>query len=78
MGENIIKRIILFLEGSWFERTKLGQGTMDVLKELENVSWPSKDEIKNSTVVVLITIAIFATYAAFWDYSIGVLGRLVY
>lgn len=78
MGENILRRMILSLEGTWFERNKIGHGVLDVLKELENVSWPSKDEVKNSTVVVLITVAIFAAYAAFWDWSIGSLRDLVF
>lgn len=77
MGENIIRRLILFLEGSKFEKTKLGTGLMDVLRELENVSWPNKNEIKNSTVVVLLTVAVFAAYAAFWDWSIHVIIQLL-
>ncbi len=78
MGENVLRRLVLFLEGSAFEKTKLGGGIMDVLKELENVSWPSKGEIKNSSVVVLITVAIFAAYAAFWDYCINVFQRFMF
>jgi hypothetical protein len=74
MGENIIKRLIEFLQGgrdvrgqrhlSWFARTRFGNGVIEVLRELESVTWPSKEDVRGSTVVVLITVAIFAAYGA--------------
>ncbi|GEM_PF-270452 len=77
MGENLIKRLIEFLQGSriengqrqlsWFARTKFGAGFIEVLRELESVTWPTKEDVRGSTVVVLITVAVFALYAGFWD-----------
>lgn len=67
MGENILKRIIDSLKGSKFASTKFGDFCVGVLTELDSVTWPTKDEVYNSTVVVLITTAIFAVYSALWD-----------
>ena len=88
MGENIIKRLIEFLQGgrdvrgqrhlSWFARTRFGNGLIEVLRELESVTWPSKEDVRGSTVVVLITVAIFAAYAGLWDFVVTRLERLFY
>ncbi|MFH1741001.1 MAG: preprotein translocase subunit SecE [bacterium] len=89
MGENIIKRLIEFLQGgardargqrhlSWFARTKFGNGVIEVLRELESVTWPSKEDVRGSTVVVLITVAIFALYAGLWDLVMTHVERLLY
>ncbi|HPA44315.1 MAG TPA: preprotein translocase subunit SecE [bacterium] len=77
MGENLIKRLIEFLQGgrmekgqrqlSWFARTKFGASFIEVLRELESVTWPTKEDVRGSTVVVLITVAVFALYAGLWD-----------
>jgi len=88
MGENIVKRLIEFLQGgrdieghrqpSWFARTRFGKGVIEVLRELESVTWPTKEDVRGSTVVVLITVAIFAGYAAFWDFIITNVEQLFY
>ena len=89
MGENIIKRLIEFLQGgghdtagrrqlSWFARTKFGNAVIEVLRELESVTWPSKEDVRGSTVVVLITVAIFALYAGFWDLVMTRVEHLLY
>jgi preprotein translocase SecE subunit len=89
MGENIIKRLIEFLQGgrrdvkgqrqpSWFARTRFGNGVIEVLRELESVTWPTKENVRGSTVVVLITVAIFATYAGIWDFIVTIVESLLY
>ncbi|MDX9753813.1 MAG: preprotein translocase subunit SecE [bacterium] len=74
MGENILKRIIDSLKGTKFIETKVGGFIFGVLTELDTVTWPSKQEVYNSTVVVLITVAIFAAYSGIWDF---IMGRLI-
>ncbi|MDP8243047.1 MAG: preprotein translocase subunit SecE [Candidatus Hinthialibacter antarcticus] len=77
MGENILKRIIDSLKGSKFASTKFGDFCVGVLTELDSVTWPSKDEVYNSTVVVLIVTAIFATYSGFWDVMMNFVRQLI-
>lgn len=36
--------------------------------ELEKVSWPGRDEVVNSTIVVLVTVAIFSIFLFFSDF----------
>lgn len=67
MGESLLKRIIDSVKGTKFVQGKFGGFIYGVLTELDTVTWPSKDEVYNSTVVVIITVAIFAIYSAAWD-----------
>ena len=46
----------------------------DVRSEMRKVIWPSKDEVRATTTIVLITVFIFAGY--FWLVD-NVLGRIV-
>jgi len=68
MGESLLKRIIDSLKGSKFINTKTGEFLYGVLTELDTVTWPTKDEIYNSTIVVLITVILFAMYSGLWDF----------
>ena len=56
----------------WPARTKLFLA--DVRAELKRVSWPTMAQVKATTVVVLVTVACFATYlgALDWLYTQGV------
>ena len=38
--------------------------------ELKKASWPSKTELRDSTIVVLIATAILGTYIALIDFSL--------
>mgnify|MGYP006311656515 CR=1 FL=1 len=71
MGESLLKRIIEGLKGTKFVETKAGGFIYGVLAELDACTWPSKDEVYNSTVVVLITVAFFAAYSGLWDFIMG-------
>ena len=42
----------------------------DVIKEMKKVTWPSKDELKESTTVVIIVCAILALFT--WVIDIGI------
>ena len=79
MGENVLKRLVEFLqERKRFAKTKFGNGLLEVLRELESVTWPSKENVRSSTVVVLITVAIFAAYAGLWDFIVTTVERFIY
>jgi len=67
MGESLLKRIIESLKGSRFIQTRTGEFIYGVLTELDTVTWPSKEEVYNSTVVVLLTVMFFSLYSGLWD-----------
>ncbi len=77
MGENLLKRIIDSIKGTKFATTKFGDFCVGVLTELDSVTWPTKDEVYNSTVVVLIVTAIFATYSGLWDVIMNFVRQLI-
>ncbi len=71
MGESLLKRIIEALKGTKFVQTKTGGFIYGVLTELDTVTWPTKDEVYNSTMVVLVTVILFAIYSGIWDIIMG-------
>jgi preprotein translocase subunit SecE len=52
--------------GGWPSRSK--SFLSDVRAEMKRVSWPTWTQIKATTVVVLITVALFAAYLGALDY----------
>lgn len=42
----------------------------ELIAELKKVAWPTKKELKNSTFVVIIAIAILGTYITIVDFSL--------
>lgn len=67
MGESLLKRTIEALKHTKFIHTKFGAFFYGVLTEMDAVTWPSKSEVYNSTIVVLITVVFFSIYSGFWD-----------
>ena len=53
--------------GGWPARTRTFLG--DVRAELKRVSWPTFAQVKATTGVVLITVAVFAAYLGLLDYA---------
>jgi len=57
-------------------------GTVEFVRgvrgELRRVSWPNRDQLQQSTAVVLIIVVILAAYVAFWDFVFQYLARLVF
>ena len=50
----------------------------DVRAELRRVSWPNRDQLRQSTAVVLIIVLTLAAYVAAWDFVFGRLARLIF
>ena len=50
----------------------------DVRGELRRVSWPGRDQLRQSTAVVLIIVLTLAAYVAVWDFLFGRLARLIF
>ena len=50
----------------------------NVRGELRRVTWPNRDQLQQSTAVVLIIVLVLAAFVAFWDYVFYYLARLVF
>ena len=52
--------------------------TRGVRGELRRVSWPNRDQLQQSTAVVLIIVLVLAAYVAFWDFVFQSLAKLIF
>jgi preprotein translocase subunit SecE len=52
--------------------------TKDVRGELRRVSWPDRDQLRQSTAVVLIIVIVLAIYVAAVDFVFQSLVRLIF
>ncbi|MBE7557609.1 preprotein translocase subunit SecE [bacterium] len=59
---SLAKRASDGLRNTWFEQTRVGKFIVNVLVELDHVTWPTKDEVVNSAVVVIVTTLIFGAF----------------
>ena len=50
----------------------------DVQGELKRVSWPDRDQLRQSTAVVLIVVLTLAIYVAAWDFVFRTLARMIF
>jgi len=50
----------------------------DVQGELKRVSWPNRDQLRQSTAVVLIIVLVLGAYVAAWDFVFQSLSRLIF
>jgi preprotein translocase subunit SecE len=50
----------------------------DVSKEMKKVTWPTKDELKESTVIVIVTCLILAAFTYLIDMSITQIFRGIF
>jgi preprotein translocase subunit SecE len=53
----------------WAERTK--QFYLDVRSEMKKVSWPSRQEVFSTTLVVIIAVLFFGAYLGIVDVALG-------
>jgi preprotein translocase subunit SecE len=50
----------------------------EVRGELRRVSWPNRDQLQQSTAVVLIIVVVLATFVAVWDFIFENLAKLIF
>ena len=50
----------------------------EVQGELRRVNWPDRDQLRQSTTVVLIIVLTLALYVAAWDFVFRTLASLVF
>ena len=53
---------------TWIESTRSYLG--DIRSEMKRVTWPSRDRVQSTTVVVIVSVFIFATYFKIVDTAI--------
>jgi len=56
---------------------KLGNYFKEVKIELKKVSWPSKNEIISSTIIVLFLTVIFSAFIGGFDYLFTIILKLI-
>ena len=50
----------------------------EVRGELKKVNWPDRDQLRQSTLVVLIIVATLGVYVAAWDFVFQNLAELIF
>jgi preprotein translocase SecE subunit len=61
--EQFLQRCIENLKKSKrIRESRIGQFLISVLAELQKVTWPSFEEVKNSTIVTLVVMAVMSIY----------------
>jgi preprotein translocase subunit SecE len=53
----------------WADRTK--QFYLDVRSEMKKVSWPGRQEVMSTTLVVIIAVLFFGAYLGVVDVALG-------
>ena len=65
---------------NWFKRTwgRVTKYFRELKSELKKVVWPSKEDVKTNTIVVLVTVAIAAVVMILLDAIFGgILGLII-
>ena len=55
-------------KNNWIENTRSYLG--DIRSEMKRVTWPTKERVQSTTVVVIVSVFIFATYLSVVDTAI--------
>ena len=71
---------LLFLTGvviirRWQQKPKVADLLIDTESELRKVTWPTMDEVTNSSLVVIVCVVIIGAFLAGADYFLGELMR---
>ena len=56
--------------------TRVSHFLHDVRVEMRRVSWPSANEVKNTTIITIVAVIFFAVYLFAVDWGIVLLGQL--
>ena len=62
---------LMFFIYRWTERPKTADLLIDTEAELHKVTWPSGQEVVNSSVVVVVSVLFLMAFLAFTDWFIG-------
>lgn len=59
-------------------RGRVGEFARGVRGELKKVNWPDREQLRQSTAVVLIVVFVLGVYVAAWDLVFQSLSRFVF
>lgn len=51
---------------------------LDIYKEMKKVTWPKKTELKDSTIIVVVTMLIFAVFVYLVDKGISEFLKVIF
>jgi len=57
---------------------KIKNFASDVMKEMKKVSWPSKEQLKESTTVVIVSTLVFTVFVYLVDWIIGQVMKFIF
>jgi preprotein translocase subunit SecE len=57
---------------------KIKSYSSDVVKEMKKVSWPTKNQLKESTTIVIVTTVIITIFVYFVDWITGNIVKFIY
>ena len=57
---------------------KIKKFVNDVAKEMKKVSWPTKDQLRESTVIVIVSTLIFTAFVFFVDFLMTQFNNFVF
>ena len=64
------------------KKRRFGAGALDFAREvrgeLRRVSWPNRDQLQQSTAVVLIILLVLGVYVGVLDYIFNYLAKLIF
>jgi preprotein translocase subunit SecE len=55
-------------KANWIDGTR--EYLTDIRSEMKRVTWPSRDRVQSTTLVVLVSVFIFAAYFQVVDYAV--------
>ncbi len=58
-------------------KNKIIKYFQDVIGEMKKVTWPKKQELKDFTIVTIITMVIFATFVWLIDQGISIILKVI-
>jgi preprotein translocase subunit SecE len=69
-------------KGTQQQKGRFGSGAIEftrgVRNELRRVNWPNRDQLQQSTAVVVIIVLVLMAYVAFWDFIFQRLAELIF
>jgi preprotein translocase subunit SecE len=60
------------------DRTSPKQFLREVRAELRKVAWPTKEEVRNYSIIVLVAVVLFTTFVALLDWGAGAFSLWLY
>jgi preprotein translocase subunit SecE len=72
-GQSAFDGCQLTIEGQRSMKDKIINFFTDVVKEMNKVTWPKKDDLRDSTVIVLIVCLLIAGFVYVVDTAVSVL-----